>query len=79
MRNSAIFFNVIASLLPNSSMSLSESLIGGGQILECIYFTHFLIYWMLRSFKYIEISLSPGVETLSKDSDGPMRAEHRTS
>ena len=45
------------------------SWIGWGQILECIYFTHFPRDWMLRSFKCIEISLSdqtPGAETLSK-------------
>ena len=43
--------------------------LGWRQILECIYFTHFPVDWMLRSFKCIEISLSdqtPGAETLSK-------------
>ena len=48
---------------------LFEFALGWRQILECIYFTHFPLDWMLRSFKCIEISLSdqtPGAETLSK-------------
>ena len=43
--------------------------LGWGHFLECIYFTHFPLDWMLRSIKCIEISLSdqtPGAETLSK-------------
>ena len=59
---------------------LLEPTFGWEHFQECIELTHFLIDWMFRSFKCVEISLThqtPGPKTLSKVT-GPMRAKHRS-